>query len=191
MPVSAPDALARLQAGNARYVADRLQRPNADSTRRLQLAGGQKPFSVVLACADSRVVPELIFDAGLGDLFVIRVAGNILDTAVLGSIEYAIGHLDTKLVLVVGHQSCGAVAAAVAGDPTDDHIDELIEAIAPAVEIARAMDGDLLVNAVEANARMVADNLRTSQPVMARHVAEDVQVLAALYSLDTGRVTML
>lgn len=191
MPLSAPDALARLQEGNARYVADLLERPHADSTRRLHLTGGQNPFAVVLGCSDSRVVPELIFDAGLGDLFVIRVAGNILDTAVLGSIEYAIGHLGTKLVLVLGHQACGAVGAAVAGDPTDDHIDELIEAIAPAVEIARGREGDLLANAIEANAVWVAQTLRTSEPVMARHVAEDVQVLAALYSFDTGEVTLL
>jgi carbonic anhydrase len=192
MTVSAADALLRLQDGNARYVADRAERPNATSTRRIQLAGGQSPFAVVLACADSRVVPELIFDTGLGDLFVIRVAGNITDdAAVLGSIEYAIGHLDTQLVVVLGHQSCGAVGAAVVGDPTDDHIDELIAAIAPAVEKARGMEGDLHANAIVVNAKMVADELRTKEPVMARHVAKGVQVLPALYSFDTGEVSVL
>lgn len=191
MSVSAADSLARLQAGNARYVADRAEHPNGNSARRLELAGGQAPYAVVLACADSRVVPELIFDAGLGELFVIRVAGNIIDDAVIGSIEYAIAHLGTKLVVVLGHQACGAVGAAVAGQPTGDHIDALIAAIAPAVEKARGMDGDLLANSVATNARMTAAALAATEPVMAPKVADDVQVLPALYSFDEGTVTLL
>lgn len=191
--VSASEALERLKAGNARYVEHRRERPNADEARRASLTEGQEPFAIVLSCADSRVIPEMIFDQGLGDLFVIRVAGNISDNeAVLGSIEYAAVHLGVNLIIVLGHQSCGAVTAAVQGDPTDLHIDELVRAISPAVEIARATQGDLVDNAIRANARYVADHLRTTGPVLG-DLARDrgMQVLAGYYRLDNGAVEFI
>lgn len=188
--VSAREALEKLKAGNARYVEDRRKRPNADLSRRVSLVGGQAPFAIILSCADSRVIPEMIFDQGMGDLFVIRVAGNISDNdAVLGSIEYAAVHLNVNLILVLGHQSCGAVTAAVDGNPTDLHIDELVRAIAPAVEIARKQPGDLLDNAIRCNAHYVADHLRTTGPVLGDLVKDrGLEVVAGYYRLDSGEV---
>lgn len=191
--VSAANALSKLKVGNARYVADKRERPNADPARLASLVSGQAPFAIVLSCADSRVIPEMIFDQGLGDLFVIRVAGNISDNeAVLGSIEYAAVHLGVNLIVVLGHQSCGAVTAAVDGSPTDLHIDELVRAIAPAVEIARKHEGDLVDNAIRCNAHYVADHLRTTGPVLGDLVkTRGMQVKAAYYRLDTGAVEFL
>jgi carbonic anhydrase len=191
--VSASEAMSRLKAGNARYVADRLDRPNADKSRRVDLVGGQAPFAIVLSCADSRVVPEMVFDQGMGDLFVIRVAGNISDNdAVLGSIEYAAVHLGVNLIVVLGHQSCGAVTAAVNGDPTQLHIDELIRAIGPAVEIARKQEGDLLDNSIRCNAHYVSDHLRTTGPVLGELAKNrGLEVVPAYYRLDTGEVEFI
>src|SRR5438105_3479472 len=115
-PVPTPAAaLDRLKDGNGRFAADKPAARKTDAKRRAELAAGQHPFAVVLTCADSRVAPELVFDAGLGELFVLRVAGNIADPAVVGSIEYAVEHLHTPLIVVLGHESCGAVAAALDG----------------------------------------------------------------------------
>lgn len=191
--VSASEALKMLKVGNARYVEDQRTRPNTDLSRLATLTGGQSPFAIVLSCADSRVVPELIFDRGLGDLFVIRVAGNISDNeAVLGSIEYAAVLLGVNLIVVLGHQSCGAVTAAVDGSPTDLHIDELVRAIAPAVEIARKQEGDLVDNAIRCNANYVADHLRTTGPVLGDLVKDrGMEVVSAYYRLDTGEVEFL
>ena len=110
--VSGPEALARLKAGNQRFVASKLQHPRQDGKRRGELATSQHPFAIVLGCADSRTSPEVVFDQGLGDLFVLRVAGNVLNDETLGSIEYAVAHLGTPLILVLGHERCGAVKAA-------------------------------------------------------------------------------
>ena len=191
--VSAIDALSKLKAGNARFVEDERTRPNADLSRRVSLVSGQAPFAIILSCADSRVIPEMIFDQGMGDLFVIRVAGNISDNdAVLGSIEYAAVHLGVNLVVVLGHQSCGAVTAAVDGDPTDLHIDELVRAIAPAVAIARLQEGDLLDNSIRCNAQYVADHLRTTGPILGELATDrGMQVLPAYYRLDSGEVEFI
>ncbi len=190
-PIEASEALSRLMEGNSRYRTDRMQRPNADSARRDSLTGGQAPFAVVLACADSRVVPELIFDQGIGDLFVIRLAGNIVDDGVRGSIEYAVAHLGTRLVLVLGHQSCGAVTAAVAGEPTACSIDALIEAIAPAVAEARGLPGDVVDNAIRANARQVAQALSEHPAVLGPATKAGLRILPAYYRLDDGGVELI
>lgn len=190
--VSAADARARLEAGNARYVSGALEHPNTSTARRASLASSQDPFAVVVTCADSRVTPELIFDQGIGDLFVIRVAGNITDDAVLGSIEYAVEHLAVNLVVIMGHQSCGAVGAAVAGDPHHNAIDSLIAAIAPAVEQARGLDGDLLDNAVRCNAKHVAGQVAGAAPILTKNVAErGCEVVPAYYRLADGAVEFL
>ena len=119
----APDqALAMLMAGNQRYTSSHLQHPHEAATWRHQLTKFQHPYATILACSDSRVPPELLFDAGLGDLFVVRVAGNIAADAVVGSIEYSIEHLGTRLVLVMGHESCGAVQATIGGGEPKTHI---------------------------------------------------------------------
>lgn len=191
--LSALEALTRLQEGNHRYVVGEMISPNTSVDHRKSLAQGQSPFAIVLTCADSRVSPEYIFDQGIGDLFTIRVAGNIVDDAVLGSIEYATVHLGVNLIVVMGHEKCGAVAAAVVGDETQLHIDELIRAIRPAVEIAQAnTPTDLIDASVRANASYVSQQLRSSETVMKGLCEEQgVQILAAYYSLSSGEVSLL
>lgn len=186
-------ALARLIAGNDRFVADAPTRPRADLERRSALENGQAPFAVILSCADSRVAPELIFDQGLGDLFVIRVAGNILDdAAVLGSIEYAVALLGTNLVVVMGHQGCGAVQAALTEGTNTKAIDEIVRAISPVVAKARAMEGDEVENTVRLNATHVADSLRSHKDVMHELVQDKgVNIVSAYYHLGSGKVEFL
>lgn len=191
MPTS-DEALAKLQAGNERYVASQLTHPNQTAERRAELGAGQHPFAIVLGCADSRVSPEVIFDQGLGDLFVIRVAGNIVDDVVLGSIEYAAEHLHTPLIVVLGHSKCGAVGATVAGGELEGHLPSLATAIQPAVDSVKDQEGDLLDNAVRANAKMVAEQLSSSDPVLSKLVeAGGLKVVAARYDLDSGKVDIL
>ncbi|MEO8367636.1 MAG: carbonic anhydrase [Candidatus Solibacter sp.] len=189
---TADDALARLMAGNKRYVLHQEQHPDASVARRKSLEAGQHPFAIILGCADSRVPPELLFDQGLGDLFVVRVAGNIVDDAVLGSIEYAVEHLGAKLIVILGHEKCGAVSAAIAAGHVPGHIGSLVDAIQPAVEASAKEPGDKVHNCVIANVRRVADQVRHSEPLLKdaceRH---EVKVVAADYALDSGRVTLL
>jgi carbonic anhydrase len=190
--IPADEALQRLLAGNQRYVTNHQQHPDESLAWRVELTKGQHPIAVILGCADSRVPPELIFDQGLGDLFVIRVAGNIVDDAVLASIEYAVEHLGTKLVVVLGHEKCGAVSAVVEGGPAAGHLGALFTAIRPAMEAASKEPGDKVHNCVIANARRVAAQIRESEPVLKKQVAGKVlKVLAADYALDTGKVTLL
>jgi carbonic anhydrase len=188
--VVAADALARLKAGNQRFIAGKLQHPHQDFKRRAELATGQRPFAIVLGCADSRTSPEVLFDQGLGDLFVVRVAGNILDDHVLGSIEYAVDHLGAQLIIVLGHQRCGAVQAAretldsKAEAPA--HINSLVTAIRPAVEATRGADVEATV---KANVENVVQSLRSSEPVLKKEVeAGAITVVGAYYNLDTGAV---
>jgi len=186
------EALAQLLAGNERYVAGQVEHPRQDASRRAALSGGQQPFAVILSCSDSRVVPELIFDQGLGDLFVIRVAGNIVDESVLASIEYAAAHLHTPLIMVLGHAQCGAVSAAAAGAPLEGHLPRLVRVIQPALDRAGTQPGDFINNAIRENARLVADQLRAAPPILAKLVkAEQIKITAAHYDLDSGKVSLL
>ena len=185
-------ALAKLVTGNRRYVRTAFQRPNQSLTRRAEVAKGQKPFAVILSCSDSRVPPEIVFDQGLGDLFVIRVAGNVIDDDILGSIEYAIEHLGSPLIMVLGHQRCGAVEAVVKGGEVPGHIANLVEAIKPAVEKTKGMPGDPLDNAVRANVGMVVDQLENSKPMISEFFHNGkVKIVGARYDLDNGRVEIL
>jgi len=192
-PVGMPadKAMALLMEGNRRYVVHKETHPDATLERRHELEGSQHPFAVVVGCADSRVPPELLFDAGLGDLFVIRVAGNVVDDVVLGSVEYAVEHLGVKLVLVLGHESCGAVTAAV-NHVKEAHITSIVDAIRPALAESKGQQGDPVHNCVVTNARLGARQLRESKPVMAEAVSVGgVRVLAAVYDLKTGKVNLL
>ncbi|MBN9658467.1 MAG: carbonic anhydrase [Acidobacteria bacterium] len=189
--VPADKALALLVQGNDRYVAHRETHPDATLERRAELTKGQHPYAIVLGCADSRVPPELVFDAGLGDLFVIREAGNVVDDVVLGSVEYAVEHLGVKLVMVLGHEKCGAVTAAV-NHTKEAHISSIVKAIQPAVEASRKEPGDAVHNCVLANAKRVAAQIRNSQPLLGHAVHEaGLKVVAADYDLATGKVTIL
>jgi carbonic anhydrase len=190
--LSADKALSRLLAGNARFVAHKEQHPDESPARRQELVSAQHPFAVILGCADSRVPPELLFDEGLGDLFVIRVAGNIVDDAVLGSIEYAVEHLGTKLIVVLGHEKCGAVSAAVASESASGHLSALVAAIRPAVAATASSPGDRIHNCVVENVRRVTRQIQQSEPILKEAKERDgVKVIAADYELDSGRVRLL
>ncbi|MBV8827960.1 MAG: carbonic anhydrase [Acidobacteriaceae bacterium] len=189
--VSADQALTKLMEGNDRYSRDKEQHPDETLARRRELENEQHPFAVILSCSDSRVPPELIFDEGLGDLFVIRVAGNIVDDAVLGSIEYAVEHLHTKLIVVAGHEKCGAVSAAVAGANDPGHLKSIVAAIQASVEQTRNLPGDKVHNCVRANAIRSARQIRESEPLRELLQKDGAKVIAADYSLDSGRVTLL
>jgi carbonic anhydrase len=189
---TADEALAKLMAGNQRYVRHKEQRPNQSLARRKELGAGQHPYAIILGCADSRVSPELLFDQGLGDLFVIRVAANIVNDEILGSIEYAVEHLGTKLVVVLGHEKCGAVSATVEGGTAEGHIKALVAAIQPSAEASSGEPGDRIHNCVVANARRVAQQVRESEPVLKDAVEKHgVKVVAADYALDSGKVNLL
>ncbi|MCP4550150.1 MAG: carbonic anhydrase [bacterium] len=185
-------SLEQLQIGNERFAASRMKHSRQDAERREELLEGQAPFAVVLACSDSRVTPEILFDQGLGDIFVIRVAGNIIDDVVIASIEYAAAHLATPLIVVLGHSSCGAITATAAGGDPGGHLPSLTRALAPAVEAVRHLDGDLVNNAAQANARRIAAELGSTEPVLAGKVGEgSLKILGAYYDLESGRVSFL
>lgn len=191
----ADDALQRLKDGNQRYVANKTVDPNQTERRRVELAQGQHPFATILGCVDSRVPPELVFDRGLGDLFVIRTAGQVLDKAVVGSIEFGAAELGIPLIVVMGHENCGAVKATIdalekpAGE-AHGSIGALVEAITPAVEAAREQSGDLLDNAVRINIENVVNALKQS-PILAEALSQGkVKIVGGRYDLDTGAVEM-
>ena len=189
--MSADAGLARLLEGNDRYVKHKEQHPDESMARRKELISGQHPFAVILGCSDSRVPPELLFDQGLGDLFVIRVAGNIVDDAVLGSIEYAVEHLGTKLIVVLGHEKCGAVSAAVEGGNPPGHLKALVDAIKVSVDETANTPGDRIHNCVIVNAQRVARQIRESEPLLKDYAGKGLKVVSADYALDTGRVSLL
>lgn len=191
--VTASSALERLKAGNQRYVAGKLHHPHQDPQRRAQLATGQQPIATILGCSDSRTAPEILFDQGLGDLFVVRVAGNVVNEQGLGSIEYGVEHLGTHLVIVLAHEHCGAVKATqetmAAKAEAPGHIGSLVEAIKPALEATAGQD---LEAAAKMNARLVARAVRSSPPVLkAQAQAGEITVVPAYYNMDTGEVIFL
>jgi carbonic anhydrase len=190
---SGPDeTLARLKAGNEHHVTHKYQHPHETLVRQTELIAGQHPEAQILSCADSRVPPELIFDQGLGDLFVVRVAGNIASDTELGSLEYGAEHLHIPLLIVLGHEKCGAVTAAVQGGEIEGHIGSIVDLIKPAVEKSRGAAGDPVANAVRTNVRMVVEQLRTSKPILSELVEHGkLKIIGGVYSLDTGKVTWL
>jgi len=189
---SADQALQKLLAGNLRYVTNAATHPDQTPERRAEVAKGQSPFAIVLTCADSRVSPEVVFDQGLGDLFVVRNAGNVLDDHTIGSIEYAVEHLHAQLVIVLGHGQCGAVSAAVAGGHAPGHIASVVEAIEPAVELAKDLPGDKVDNVVRTNAKRVAEILNRVEPILSESVKSGkVKVVAARYDLGSGQVEVI
>jgi carbonic anhydrase len=192
-PRANPDqVLKQLQAGNQRYVAGKPTRPNHTTARRAEVAKGQRPGAIILGCSDSRVPPEVIFDQGLGDVFVVRIAGNVATDEVLGSIEYAVEHLGPSLVLVLGHKRCGAVDATLKGAQPEGHVAALVRAIRPAVEEVKGKPGDTLDLAVKANVRRVVGQLSTAKPVLAGLVSKGaIKIAGATYDLDTGAVALV
>jgi carbonic anhydrase len=197
--VKPDEALARLRAGNERYVTGKLAHPRRSPADFAPLAAGQNPFAVIVGCSDSRVAPELIFDQGVGDLFVIRVAGNVINGAgstVKGSIEYAVAELGVGLIMVLGHSECGAVKAAIqhidAHDSLPGSINELVDNIKPAVTAAKSEPGNLLENAIKANVRRGVERLNALEPIVAPALKKgNLKVVGATYDLGSGKVEVL
>lgn len=188
--VSAEDALERLKAGNKKFVTDKLEGNLQDSERRKSLTGGQKPFAIILSCADSRVVPELAFDTGLGEIFVIRVAGNVANTSTTASIEYAVAHLGVNLIVVLGHESCGAVTAAIAGGDNGYNLNHLLAHISPAISASRKKDVN---SVVKKNAKMTCNDLTTRSAIIKKATEKKagLKIVPAYYNLGTGKVNFL
>ncbi len=184
------EVIERLKTGNARFVEDKLDGQLQDSSRRESLTAGQEPYAIVLSCADSRVVPELAFDTGLGELFVVRVAGNVANTSSVASIEYAVAHCGTRVIVVMGHESCGAVTAACAGGDNGYNINHLLAHIAPS--IAACGEGSDITTVIKKNAELVVqDLLRRSEILSKFHKEEGLKIVPAYYNLDSGRVDWL
>jgi len=187
-----PDAaLKQLIDGNKRFVDSKRQNPHQDFGRITEVAKSQKPFAAILGCADSRFPSEIIFDQGFGDLFVCRVAGNVVTSEEMGSLEFGTLVLGAKVLVVVGHERCGAVDATIKGAQVPGQIGSLIDAIKPAVESSKDQTGDRLENAVKANVMLQASRLKAS-PVISKLIAENkLKVVGGYYDLDTGRVTII
>lgn len=192
LEMDATTALAKLVEGNSRFVTGNPSRATLTAQQWAELTKGQHPFAIVLACADSRLSPEIIFDQGLGDLFVIRNAGNLIDDHVLGSMEYAVEHLHCRLIVVLGHTKCGAVTAAIAGGEAHGHVKSIIESLSSATNMAKKKPGDPVDNAVRISAKLTAVAVSQSEPVMAESTKTGkVVVVAARYDIATGAVEFL
>lgn len=193
--ITPDEALKKLMDGNARFMKDDKEYINWGDVRRKELAKGQNPFAVILSCSDSRVPPEHVFDQELGDIFVVRVAGNVADPIELGSVEYAAEHLNVPLVMVMGHRSCGAVKATVAGGKPEGNIAAIVKKITPAVNSAkkRAKDKEAVLDAaIEDNAKLTAKTLTEKSEIL-KHLVESgkVKIVSAVYDLHTGKVDIL
>ncbi|MGY8693849.1 MAG: carbonic anhydrase [Verrucomicrobiia bacterium] len=198
--ITAEEALDRLQTGNQRFVSGSHDVASLDSEkRRAAVAGGQEPFAIILGCSDSRVPAEIVFDQGLGDLFVIRVAGNIVAPSQIGSIEFAVGSFGTPLVVVLGHSNCGAVSATLDSmnqprDKQSSHLYSIVDRVRPSLEplLATNLRDDrkaLLKQAVRANISTSANHIRNSSPILEQlHQNGKLLVVGAKYSLETGVV---
>ncbi|BBB89962.1 MAG TPA: carbonic anhydrase [Methylomusa anaerophila] len=192
--ISADEAKAKLIEGNQRFVTEKYANTNVDVERRSELTKGQHPFAVIVSCSDSRVPPEIVFDQGLGDLFVIRTAGDTIDDIAIGSVEYAVEHLGVQLVVVLGHEKCGAVTAAATLDDSHGHqpsyIDAVVKALQPAVDKAKTQKGDLIANAIDDNVDLVVDQLRSAGPILSDFTKKgNIKIIGAVYDLDDGVVS--
>ena len=194
--VMSPDAaLERLMQGNARYI-DGVSRRHDFKHEREALAGGQNPFAAILSCADSRIAPEYCFDTARGDLFVCRIAGNFASDEMIASLEYAVQVLNTPLIMVLGHEACGAVDATIKsvkdGTTLPGHLPSLITALKPAVDAVKNESGDMLANAIKRNVALNVDRLKTTAPIL-KSFADDkkIRVVGGVYALKTGRVELM
>jgi carbonic anhydrase len=189
------DALNNLMAGNARYMQGSPIHPNQSAERQAEVAQGQQPWAAILGCIDSRVPPEIVFDQGLGDLFVARTAGQVIDNVVQGSLEFAVEE-GVKLIMVLGHQSCGAVKATIQTLQTNGHaegqIATLVEAIKPAVIEAESQPCDLLDNSVRANVALEVEYLKSSSQIILDALDQGtIELVGARYDLGTGAVSVI
>lgn len=183
------EALQRLTEGNERFTSDASTHPDRTAERRQETAELQEPFATILGCSDSRVAPEIIFDQGIGDLFIVRVAGNVSGPIELDSIEYSVVYLHSSLIVVLGHENCGAVKAVLHGITKD--IESVAELIQPAVKKTKDQTKHRLESAIQLNAQMVAEKLRKS-PVLSRYIKEKkLDIVAGYYDFHDGKVRIL
>lgn len=191
-PVSPEQALKRLLDGNQRFVQQKRQYPDQSLERIRMIAQAQYPFAAILGCADSRVPTEIIFDQGLGDLFVVRVAGNVVCDTVIGSLEYATAVLGSQLIVVLGHKRCGAVAKALQDKPISGRMGLIIEGIKPAVETTKMTTKNLQDHAVIANIKYQANKLQENSTILSKLVRQNkLKIVGARYDLDSSKVSIV
>ncbi|MBD2690640.1 carbonic anhydrase [Anabaena catenula] len=191
-PISSDAALKSLVAGNQRFVEGKRLNPHQSKLRLEETAVAQYPFAAILGCADSRVPAEIVFDQGLGDLFVVRVAGNVASPTAIGSLEFCTAVLGAQLIVVLGHAKCGAVSAAIKGDPLPGRIGVFVEEIKPAVESVRNKTGNLEENSIIANVQYQAQNLAESSTILRGLIKEGkLKIVGGRYDLATGKVTIV
>lgn len=183
------DVWKKLLEGNARFANNKMEHPRATPDYRNAIAADPHPQAIILSCADSRIPPEIVFDQGLGDLFTIRLAGNVASDGSLGSAEFGVRYLNIPLVVVLGHKSCLAVINACNGYDKNDHVRYLTRAIEPAVEKARKKEGDLYDNAIDENIKLVMDKLKHAEPILKDYYEKGkIKIIGARYDMDTGLV---
>lgn len=191
--LSADEAIEKLKSGNERFVKNHAKHPDESKKRKKDMLKGQHPFVVILSCSDSRVPPELIFDQGLGDIFEIRNAGNVLNNHVIGSIEYAVMHCGVKLIVIMGHQDCGAIAATLSGVSETKYIKALEDSIQPAIEDCKQKGLEINSdNVVKAHVAQDIDELISQDGELVKYMKEhDVKIIPAYYHLDSGVVDFM
>src|SRR5271155_586544 len=193
--ISPDAALDRLMHGNARYV-EGVSRRHDFKHERAALSGGQNPFAAILSCADSRIAPEFCFDTARGDVFVCRVAGNFASDEMVASLEYAVAVLNTPLIMVLGHEACGAVDATIKsvkdGTTLPGHLPSLVAALKPAVDAAKSDSGDMLTNAIRRNVSLNVDKLKNTAPILKSFAdGKKIRVVGGVYQLRSGKVELL
>jgi carbonic anhydrase len=183
------EALKTLMDGNQRFSKDKSLHLDRTSERRKELTSTQAPYAVIVGCSDSRVAPEIVFDQGIGDLFIVRVAGNVIGPVETDSIEYSVLILNSVLVMVMGHEDCGAVKAVLAGTTKD--IEAVADLIQPAVDATEGQKGNRLDNTIKTNAHLMAEQLRNSPPLSALIAKKKLSIVEAYYDFHTGKVELL
>lgn len=189
--MNAEQALQELVRGNRRYIREHYAGAHIGPEQRRKLTQGQFPFAIILSCSDSRVPPEIVFDQGLGDLFVVRTAGQALDSIALGSIEYAVEYLKVKLLVVLGHEDCGAVKAALADELPPGRIADITAAIRPAVELTKVQSGNSAFHAVVNNVGLGVEALSDTPLLRKASLAGGLRIVGAVYCLQNGQVVFL
>ncbi|MEH1785289.1 MAG: carbonic anhydrase [Nostoc sp.] len=190
--ISPDEAVRRLLDGNQRFIQQKRQYPDQSLERLRLVAKAQYPFAAILGCADSRVPAEIVFDQGLGDLFVVRVAGNVVSDTVIGSLEYSTAVLGSQLIVVLGHRRCGAVAEAIKNEPLPGRIGLIIEGIKPSVERVKFSTGDNMQDMVIANIQYQTEKLQESSTILAEFLREGkLKIVGACYDIDTGKVNII
>ncbi|MBN3923558.1 carbonic anhydrase [Nostoc sp. NMS4] len=190
--ISPNEAIRRLLDGNQRFIHQKRQYPDQSLEHLRLVAKAQYPFAAILGCADSRVPAEIVFDQGLGDLFVVRVAGNVISDTVIGSLEYSTAVLGSQLIVVLGHKRCGAVAEAIKNEPLPGRIGLIIEGIKPSIERVKFRTGDNMQDAVIANIQYQTEKLQESSTILAKLLREaKLKIVGACYDIDTGKVSII